>query len=94
MSSFLMFGKYSPEALKKISGKRTDKAVSLINSYGGEVISMYAMLGEYDLLLIVNFPSMEQAMKTSIALNKMTAISFTTSPAISVENFDKLSSDI
>lgn len=94
MTSFLMFGKYSSEALKKISSKRTEKAIHLINSYGGEVISMYAMLGEYDLLLIVNFPDIQQAMKASIALNKMTAISFTTSPAVSVEEFDKLSSEI
>jgi uncharacterized protein with GYD domain len=90
MAKFLMLGKYSSEALKKMSSKRTEKAVSLIKKYGGEVDSMYAMLGEYDLLLIVNFPNIEQAIKISVALSKLTDISFTTSPAVSVEDFDKI----
>lgn len=94
MASFLMFGKYSPEALNKISSKRTEKAINLIKSYGGEIVSMYAMLGEHDLLLITNFPDIQQAMKASIALYKMTSISFVTSPAVTVEEFDKFSSEI
>lgn len=94
MATFLMFGKYSSEALKGISGKRTDKAVDLIKDLGGEVKSMYATLGEYDLLLIVDFPGVKQAMKASVALCKMTSMSFRTSPAVSVEEFDKIASDV
>jgi uncharacterized protein with GYD domain len=41
-------------------------------------------------VLIVTFPGIEQATKASIALSKMTKISFTTSPAIPVEDFDKI----
>jgi uncharacterized protein with GYD domain len=49
MPIFMMFGKYSTEALKGISSKRTDKAVDLIKKNGGKVISMYAVMGEHDL---------------------------------------------
>jgi uncharacterized protein with GYD domain len=90
MTTFLMFGKYSSEAVKGISGKRTEEAVSLIKKFGGEVDLMYALLGEYDLLLIVNFPDVKQVMKASVALNKLTGISFTTFPAVLVEEFDKM----
>ena len=90
MALFLMFGKYSTEALKGISAERTDKAVELIKKYGGEVISMYALLGEYDLLLVVNLPGPEEAIKISVALARLTGISFSTSPAIRVEEFDRL----
>ncbi len=90
MSIFLMFGKYSSEFLKEITSERTGKAVNFIKKFGGEVNSMYALLGEYDLLLIVNFPDIEQAMKASIALYRLTGISFTTSPAVPVEAFDKM----
>jgi hypothetical protein len=38
----------------------------------------------------VDFPSLEQAIKTSVALAKLLGISFTTSPAVSMEEFDKL----
>jgi len=51
MPIFMMFGKYSTEALKGISSKRTDKAVDLIKKNGGKVISMYAVMGEHDLVL-------------------------------------------
>ncbi|MBA7607096.1 hypothetical protein ES703_14248 [subsurface metagenome] len=94
MATFFMFGKYSSEAIKDTSAERTDKAISLIKKFGGEVNSMYALLGEQDLILIVNFPGIEHAMKASIALSKLTGISLTTSPAVAVEDFDKMMTEI
>ena len=90
MMTFLMFGKYSPQAMKEISAKRTESAVELIKRYGGRVQSMYAMLGTHDLLIIVSFPSVEDAMKASVALGRLTGIGFFTSPAVTVERFDEL----
>lgn len=90
MSIFFMFGKYSTESLKGISAERTQKAVELIQKLGGEVKSMYSLLGEHDLVFIVELPDTEQAVKVSIALNKLTGISFSTSPVVNVEEFDKL----
>lgn len=94
MATYFMFGKYSSEALKQMSAERTDKAVSLLNKFGAKVNSMYALLGEQDLVLIVEFPGLEQAMKASVALTKMTSVSFKTSPAIAVEDFDKMIAEI
>lgn len=94
MGTFFMFGTYSSEALREISAERTDKANNLIKKFGGEVTSMYALLGEKDLVFIVNLPGIEQAMKASVALSKMTGISFTTSPAVTVEEFDKMSAEV
>jgi len=93
MPIFMMFGKYSTEALKGISPERTDKAVELIKKNGGKVISMYAVMGEHDLVLTLEFPTPENAIATSVALNKLTRISFTTSPVVEVEKFDKLISE-
>lgn len=90
MPIFLMFGKYTAEALKGVSPERTDKAVELIKRNGGKVISMFAVLGEHDLVFTLDFPDAEKALATSVALNKMTGISFTTSPVVEVEKFDKL----
>jgi uncharacterized protein with GYD domain len=89
MAKFLMLGKYSLQAVKGISGARTKKAVALIKKCGGRVNAMYALLGNYDLALVVDFPGVSQAMKASIALAKMSGISFTSSPAITVEEFDR-----
>lgn len=90
MSKFIMFGKYSSEALKGISSERTVKAVKIINKNKGKVISMYAVMGKYDLIFTLDFPDAEKAMKTSVELNKLTGISFSTSPAVEIEEFDKL----
>jgi uncharacterized protein with GYD domain len=90
MATFLMFGKYSAEAVKKISAKRTRDTAILVKKYGGRVEAMYSLLGERDLVFILNFPGVEQAMKASVALSKMTGIAFTTHPAVTVEEFDKL----
>ena len=86
----MMFGKYSSESLKEISPERTDRVVNLIKKHGGKVISMYAVLGEHDLVFTLDFPDAEKAMATSVELNKLTGISFTTSPVVEVEKFDKL----
>ena len=94
MSTFFMLGKYSSEALKGISSSRTDKALKLIKKFGGEVKSMYALLGEIDLVFILTFPDVEKAMQASVALNKLTGISFTTLPAVTVEEFDKVMSKV
>jgi uncharacterized protein with GYD domain len=94
MATFLMFGRYSSEALKGMSSKRTEEARSLIKKYGGEVKAMYSLLGEKDLVIILTFPGIEEAMKASVALSKLTGISFTTSPAVTVEEFDKLMTEV
>lgn len=94
MATYLMFGKYSLGAVKEISAKRTDKAIAVIKKLGGELKSGYALLGENDLVLIVDLPDTEQAVKTSVALTKLLGISFTTSPAVTVEDFDKMVEEV
>ena len=90
MATYFMFGRYSQDSIKQISIKRTEKAKELIKKNGGEIKSGYALLGKSDLVLIVELPDLEQAIKTSVALSKMLGISFTTSPAVSMDVFDKL----
>jgi len=90
MAKFLMMGKYTTEALQDVSAQRTEKAVAMIKEAGGNVDSMYALLGNYDLALIVDFPGVNEAITTSIALTKMTNIAFTTLPALPVAEFDKI----
>ena len=90
MATFIMFGKYSRDSIGEISAKRTEKAKELIKKNGGEIKAGYSLLGKTDLILIVELPDSKLAMKTSIGLSKMLGISFTTSPAVSMEDFDKL----
>lgn len=94
MATFLMFGKYTPEAMKEISADRTKAAQKLVKQMGGKIQAMYATLGENDLVAVVNLPSTDDALKASIALNRMTGIVFSTIPAVAVEDFDKMVGEI
>ena len=90
MQTFFMFGKYNTDAIKKISSERTRKVVNTIQEMGGRVKSVYALLGNSDLIFIVNLPNPATATMVSITLTKMTGISFTTSVAIPVDEFDSM----
>jgi uncharacterized protein with GYD domain len=90
MALFIMCGKYSLDAVKKISADRTKKTSDLVKKHKGAIKGMYAMLGEKDLLFIVDLPSVEAAMQVSVGLAQMTGIAFTTAPAVTVEEFDKM----
>ena len=94
MATFLMFGRYSPQALDQMSAQRTASAVDLVKKLGGEVQSMFATLGANDLVFVLSFPSTEDAIKASVALSKMSGIAFTTAPAVTVAQFDKLMGEL
>ncbi|MFC1481305.1 GYD domain-containing protein [Candidatus Neomarinimicrobiota bacterium] len=90
MITYIMFGKYSELALDKISSDRTQAAVSQIHELGGEVKSMYALMGENDLMFITNFPDMAHAMQASVLLSRTLGIHFSSHQAVTVEEFDSL----
>jgi uncharacterized protein with GYD domain len=94
MATYLMLGQYSEGSVKEISVKRTKDALALVKQYGGKVKDGYAMLGEQDLLLILEAKDNPTAMKISVGLSKLLGIAFTTAPAVSMEEFDKLMNSV
>ena len=62
----------------------------IIKKYNGEIHRMYAILGEYDLVFLVDFQNTKTAMQTSVEISHYSGISFSTSPALPVEMFDEL----
>jgi uncharacterized protein with GYD domain len=94
MITCFMFGNYTTESLKKISADRTKEVVILINEMDGKVKSMYALLGQQDLVFVVDFPDINQAIKASVSLSNLLGIPFTTSPAVTVEEFDAMMEEL
>jgi uncharacterized protein with GYD domain len=90
MVTFLMYGKYSAGALQQITPERTAKAMQLVEQSGGKMNAMYATLGQFDLVLVLSLPGIEDAVKVSVGLAKLTGISFCSVPAVNVQEFDKL----
>ena len=85
MTTFVMLGQYSSEGLRQVSRQRTEKAVEMIERFGGKLSAMYATLGDYDLVFIVAFPGVNEAMKASVALAKLTGIGFKSLPAVTAQ---------
>lgn len=94
MATFIMLGQYTTDSVKQISAERSVKAEALVKQHGGKVKDGYAMLGKNDLLLIVEADNVESAMKISVGLSKLLDISFTTSPAVDIDDFDKLMKNV
>ncbi len=90
MATFFMFGKYATGAVPGISPKRTEEARRLIESLGGQVKDIYALLGEHDVVIIADLPRMAEAMQASVALKRLSEISFFTVAAMPIEEFDEL----
>ena len=94
MTSFFLFGSYTQDALDGIDADRTKKAEEVISGYGGKLHSVYALLGEYDIVMIVDLPGVPEALQVSIALTRDTGIAFSSCPAIPVVDFDRLASEV
>lgn len=90
MATFVLFGNYTMDAIEDISSRRTEEAQKIIAEAGGKVIVSYALLGEIDLVLVLDLPDVKSAMKVSVELSNLTEVAFTTCPAISIDEFDRL----
>ena len=82
-------GKYSAKAYEGISSARTEQALDIVKKLNGSVKSIHVLLGEYDVHIIADLPSMKEAIGASVALQKLTGISFVTSEAMTSEEFDE-----
>ena len=92
MAKFVMMGNYTRASIEDISASRTDRAEEVIRGHGGDTIGIYALLGAFDLMLIVELPDVETAMEVSLELTRLTGVGFQTSPAVDVAAFDALAS--
>ncbi|HUS40389.1 MAG: GYD domain-containing protein [Pirellulales bacterium] len=94
MNTFFLLGRYSEKAIQMVSGQRTQEVREVIEKLGGKTREIYALLGEHDLVIIVEFERMTDAMKASMVLGRQTGISFSTAAAIPVDEFDKMAGDL
>jgi len=94
MATYLQYGKYTQDAVKKISEVRYAKVNTIVKKNKGKILSTYVLLGDvdHDFVNIVELPGLDEALKVSIELYKATGISFTTTPALGVKSFFNLMS--
>lgn len=94
MTRFFFFGTYTNNAIDGIDAKRTKLAEELIEGFGGKMLSVHALLGRDDIVILADLPGVPEAMQVSLAVYKKTGIRFTSHPALPVAEFDRLASDL
>ena len=92
MVTFFLFGSYTQDALEGINAERTKRAEQIIAGYGGKLRFVYALLGEYDIVMAADLPGVPEVVQVSIALTRETGIAFSSMPALPVADFDQLAS--
>jgi uncharacterized protein with GYD domain len=88
MHTYFMLGRYTSDSIRNVSPERTRLAISTIEEFNGQIMGLYALLGEFDIVFIVNLPGNREAMDASVRLFQRTGIMFRTLPAINAERFD------
>lgn len=94
MQTFFFFGTYTRNAIEGIDARRTKQAEETITGFGGKLRSVYALLGDTDIVMIADLPGVPEAVQVSIALNQRTGIRFSSRPALPVADFDRVASEI
>ena len=64
-----------------------DETNALLEKYGIEVVTQYAVLGPYDFVTIVEAPDNRTVVRASAALSLGGKVRLTTLPAVAVEDF-------
>ena len=87
MPTFVVLGKFTREGITNIkdSPQRLKASRQLIKSLGGELKDFYYTMGQYDMVAIVEGPSVEAAMQAMFTVGSTGATRTETLVAISAE---------
>jgi uncharacterized protein with GYD domain len=90
MPLYVTLMKYTTEGIKGISAERGQQIRSLVESKGGKPVAGYALMGEWDVLSIWEYPDEKSAMSALVAIGKMGVFTTQTMTAVPVEEFQNL----
>jgi uncharacterized protein with GYD domain len=82
--------KYTSEGFKDISEDRLKQNISMIESKGGKFVAGYGLIGEWDILVITEFPDEQSAMKALLTTCQSGIGTTQTMTALPIEDFVKL----
>ena len=82
--------KYTAEGFKGISEDRLQQNIGMIESKGGKFVAGYGLMGEWDLLVITEFPDQQSAMRALLATCQSGIGTTQTMTALPIEDFVKL----
>ena len=92
MSTYVILATYTEQGAKRIRdiGKATEQWKDDIEKAGGKLVSFYSLMGSYDFVVIVEYPSDEAALQRLLTLAMRGDFKTTTCKAFSSEEYAKI----
>jgi len=89
MPVYITLWKYTRDGLIDIANtkSRFDAVKKIIEKHGGKLIAIYGLMGEYDVLTIMEMPSRSAMVSTVMKICQSGRITAQTLPALSIEEF-------
>jgi uncharacterized protein with GYD domain len=92
MSTYVILANYTEQGAKRIReiGKATEQWKDDIEKAGGKLVSFYSLMGSYDFVVIVEYPSDESALQRLLTMAMRGDFRTTTCKAFSSEEYAKI----
>jgi len=96
MPVYITLWKYTRDGLVDIGNtkSRFEAVRRIIEKNGGKLVSIYGLMGEYDVLTIMEMPSRSAMVSTVMKVCASGRISAQTLPALSIEEFLEITSEV
>jgi len=95
MPTYVTMWKYTKDGLVDIrhTPERYKVVNEIIKSHGGNLINAYGLIGEYDVMTIVELPDEKALMSAILKISSKGRVIPVTMPAVSMDEFLKITSE-
>lgn len=96
MQTYVTLWKYTKDGLMDIkkTPKRFEFVKKVINSAGGKLLSIYGLVGEYDVVTVMEMPDEKAAAATILKICSTGRITSQTMIALPVDEFLKIAKEV
>lgn len=92
MPSYIILTTFTRTGIENVdeSPARTEDAIAMVESLGGELREFFVVMGQYDGVLIADFPDDETAARAALTLGKSGAVTTETLKAFDLDAFGEI----
>ena len=96
MSTYVTLWKYTRDGLMdmKNTPDRYEVVKKIINDAGGKLLSIYGLIGEYDVITLMEMPDEKVAASTILKICSKGRITAQTMTALSIDDFIKIVKEV
>ena len=96
MSTYVTLWKYTRDGLMdmKNTPDRCEVVKKIINEAGGKLLSIYGLIGEYDVITLMEMPDEKVAASTILKICSKGRITAQTMTALSIDDFIKIVKEV